>query len=139
SLKHSTGALIPGSCFLLSGFSWLFSYLFLVTSYSSSTLFLTFLKIRAAIYGSGYVLLAYLHTDFVDRLHWLTDKQLIDAVAVGQFTPGPVFTTATFIGYLTGSWTGAVVATVAIFLPSFLFVAAVYPLIPRVRGSPIAG
>src|SRR5207245_5067258 len=87
---------------------------------------------------SGYVLLAFLHDDFVNRLHWLTDHELLDAIAVGQFTPGPVFTTATFIGYLVGSWAGAIVATVAVFLPSFVFVAIVYPLVPRLRASPWA-
>ncbi|HEY3061446.1 MAG TPA: chromate efflux transporter [Chloroflexota bacterium] len=100
------------------------------------TLFLTFLKIGATLYGSGYVLLAFLHDDFVKNLGWITDQQLLDAVAVGQFTPGPVFTTATFIGYLVGSWPGAIVATIAIFLPSFLFVALVYPLVRRLRESP---
>jgi chromate transporter len=104
--------------------------------FSLATLFLTFLKIGATLYGSGYVLLAFLRDDFVRRLGWLTDRQLLDAVAVGQFTPGPVFTTATFIGYLTGRWTGAVVATAGIFLPSFVFVAVVYPLVPRLRASP---
>src|SRR5205814_1276275 len=86
-------------------------------------------------YGSGYVLLAFLRADFVERLGWLTDRQLLDAVAVGQVTPGPVFTTATFIGFLLAGWTGAVLATVAIFLPSFVFVAASRPLLPRLRGS----
>lgn len=99
------------------------------------TLFLTFLKIGAVLYGSGYVLLAFLRNDFVIRLHWLTDQQLIDAVAVGQFTPGPVFTTATFIGYLIGGLPGALLATVAIFLPSFVFVAAVYRVVNRLRSS----
>jgi chromate transporter len=103
--------------------------------YGLGTLFLTFLKIGSVLYGSGYVLLAFLRGDFVDRLHWLTDQQLLDAVAVGQFTPGPVFTTATFVGYLVGGWGGALAATVAIFLPSFVFVALSHPLIPRIRGS----
>ncbi len=105
-------------------------------TFSLATLFLTFLKIGATLYGSGYVLLAFLRDDFVHRLRWLTDRQLLDAIAVGQFTPGPVFTTATFVGYLTGRWAGALVATVGIFLPSFVFVAAVYPLVPRLRASP---
>ncbi len=100
-------------------------------------LFLSFLKIGSVIFGSGYVLLAFLQSEFVERLHWLTEKQLIDAVAVGQFTPGPVFTTATFIGYILGGWPGAIVATVGIFLPGFLLVAASGPLLPRIRRSPI--
>ncbi|HEX42706.1 MAG TPA: chromate efflux transporter [Phycisphaerales bacterium] len=102
-------------------------------------LFLTFLKIGAVLYGSGYVLLAFLHADFVVRLGWLTDRQLVDAVAIGQVTPGPVFTTATFIGYVLGGPAGAVVATVGIFLPSFVFVAVSNPLIPRIRRSAWAG
>jgi chromate transporter len=101
-------------------------------------LFLSFLKIGSVVFGSGYVLLAFLQTEFVEHLHWLTDKQLIDAVAVGQFTPGPVFTTATFIGYVVAGWRGAVLATIGIFLPGFLLVAASGPLIPRLRRSPTA-
>src|SRR5207253_9349898 len=97
--------------------------------------FLTFLKIGVLRYGSGYVLLAFLCNDFVLTLHWLTGRQLLDAVSIGQFTPGPVFTTATFIGYLVGGWQGALLATLAIFLPSFVFVALSHPLIPRIRGS----
>jgi chromate transporter len=108
------------------------------TPFSYTTLFLTFLKIGAVLYGSGYVLLAFLRADFVERLGWITDQQLLDAVAIGQVTPGPLFTTATFVGYLVGSWPGAVLATIGIFLPSFIFVAAVQPLIPRLRGSPWA-
>ncbi len=102
-------------------------------------LFVLFLKFGAVIFGSGYVLLAFLQADLVDRLHWLTQAQLLDAVAVGQVTPGPVFTTATFIGYLLGGVRGAVIATVGIFLPGFFFVAASRPLIPRIRRSKIAG
>jgi chromate transporter len=105
-------------------------------AYSPLLLFVTFLKIGATLYGSGYVLLAFLRDDFVNRLGWLSDQQLLDAVAVGQVTPGPVFTTATFVGYLVGGWPGAVVATVGIFLPSFLFVAIVFPWVPRLRASP---
>ena len=103
------------------------------------TLFLTFLKIGAVLYGSGYVLLAFLRDDLVERLGWLTDRQLLDAIAVGQFTPGPVFTTATFIGYVLAGSVGALLATVAIFLPSFVFVAASRPLLPRLRRSRWAG
>jgi chromate transporter len=99
------------------------------------TMTLVFLKIGAVLYGSGYVLLAFLRADFVERLGWLTDRQLLDAVAVGQVTPGPVFTTATFIGYVLAGGPGAVLATVAIFLPSFVFVALSRPWLPRLRAS----
>jgi chromate transporter len=98
-------------------------------------LFLSFLKIGAIVFGSGYVLLAFLRTEFIDRLHWLTEKQLIDAVAVGQFTPGPVFTTATFIGYLVAGIPGALLATIGIFLPGFALVALNGKLLPKLRRS----
>ena len=106
---------------------------------SLGRLFVSFLKIGSLVFGSGYVLLAFLRAEFVDHLHWLTEKQLIDAVAVGQFTPGPVFTTATFIGYLVGGLPGAFFATLGIFLPGFVFVAVSGPLIPKIRRSPGAG
>ena len=103
--------------------------------FSQLTLFLTFLKIGAVLYGSGYVLLAFLRTDLVQNLHWLTDHQLLDAVSIGQFTPGPVFTTATFIGYLVGGLPGALLATLAIFLPAFAFVPAIHRLAALMRRS----
>ena len=87
------------------------------------------------LYGSGYVLLAFMRADFVERLGWLTDAQLIDAVAVGQVTPGPVFTTATFVGYVLGGVPGGIVATLGIFLPSFVFVALLHRLLPKLRES----
>ena len=98
-------------------------------------LFLSFLKIGAIVFGSGYVLLAFLRTEFIERLHWLTEKQLIDAVAVGQFTPGPVFTTATFIGYLVAGIPGALLATLGVFLPGFALVALSGRLLPKLRHS----
>jgi chromate transporter len=102
-------------------------------------LFLFFLKVGSVLYGSGYVLLAFLRDGLVTQWHWLTEAQLLDATAVGQVTPGPVFTTATFIGYvLGGPWAG-LVATLGIFLPSFVFVAVSGPLVPRLRRSPLAG
>jgi chromate transporter len=106
--------------------------------FSLPLLFFTFLKIGAVLYGSGYVLLAFLRADFVVRLGWLTDKQMIDAVAIGQVTPGPVFTAATFIGFILGGVPGALLATLGIFLPGFIFVAMVNPLIPQIRNSPWA-
>lgn len=102
-------------------------------------LFLVFAKAGAVLFGSGYVLLAFLRADLVERLGWLTEAQLLDAIAVGQVTPGPVFTTATFIGYLLAGPTGAVVATIGIFLPAFFFVAISGPLVPRLRASRVAG
>lgn len=107
--------------------------------YSLWILFFTFLKIGAVLYGSGYVLFAFLYAEFVEKLGWLTQQQLIDAIAIGQVTPGPVFTSATFIGYILGGLSGAVIATVGIFLPSFIFVAMSNPLIPKIRNSSWAG
>jgi len=104
-----------------------------------SKLFLIFLKVGAVVFGSGYVLLAFLRADLVERTHWLTEVQLVDAVAVGQFTPGPVFTTATFIGYVVAGLPGALLATIGIFLPSFGLVALSGPLIPRLRRSRLVG
>jgi chromate transporter len=98
-------------------------------------LFLTFLKIGSVLYGSGYELLAFLRRDFVERLGWLTDQQLPDTIAVGQVPLEPVFTTATFIGYLVASLPGALLATLAIFLPAFAFVAVVRPVAPRLGRS----
>lgn len=103
------------------------------------SLFGAFAKIGSVLFGSGYVLLAFLRTDLVARLHWLTERQLLDAVAVGQVTPGPVFTTATFVGYVLAGGPGAAVATLGIFLPAFVFVAISGPLVPRLRRSAIAG
>jgi len=102
-------------------------------------LFLIFLKTGAVLFGSGYVLLAYLRADLVLRRGWLTDAQLLDAVAVGQLTPGPVLTTATFVGYLLAGAGGAITATVGIFAPAFVFVALSSPLLPRLRRSVLAG
>jgi len=102
-------------------------------------LFLFFAKVGSIVFGSGYVLLAFLQADLVGHWHWLTTTQLLDAVAVGQVTPGPVFTTATFIGFLLAGLPGALIATAAIFLPSFVFIAVSGPLIPRLRKSAVAG
>lgn len=102
-------------------------------------LFLFFLKVGSVLFGSGYVLLAFLRADLVERWHWLSEGQLLDAIAVGQMTPGPVFTTATFIGYVLGGTPGAVISTVGIFLPAFFFVAVSGPLVSRIRKSETAG
>lgn len=107
--------------------------------FSVGTMFWFFLKVGSVLFGSGYVLLAFLRADLVERWGWLTEGQLLDAIAVGQFTPGPLFTTATFIGYLLGGIKGASLATLGIFLPAFVFVALSGPLIPRIRHSPAAG
>lgn len=103
--------------------------------FSLWALFLTFFKTGAVLYGSGYVLLAFLRADLVERLGWLSESQLIDAIAIGQVTPGPVFTSAAFIGYLLGGIPAALLATLGIFLPSFVFVLISNPWIPRLRDS----
>ncbi len=110
-----------------------------VVPFSLPILFTSFLKIGAVLYGGGYVLIAFLQAEFVERLGWLTQAQLLDAVAIGQVTPGPLFTTATFIGYILGGLPGGILATVGIFLPAFIFVAVSNPLIPRLRASVWAG
>ena len=106
--------------------------------YSPVRLFLELLKIGATLYGTGYVLLSFLQQDLVENLGWLTEQQLLDAVAVGQFTPGPVFTTATFVGYLVGGWGGAALATLGIFLPAFILVGLTHSLVSKLRSSPWA-
>lgn len=105
------------------------------TAVSLGQLFLVFLKAGALLYGSGYVLLAFLRNDLVVNLGWMTDQQLLDAIAIGQFTPGPVFTTATFVGYVLAGMPGAIVATIGIFLPSFCFVAVLARIVPYLRKS----
>lgn len=113
---------------------WLLQATSLWSDEKSVKLFWIFLKIGATLYGSGYVLFAFLDAELVSR-HWLTTQQLTDAIAVGQFTPGPVFSSATFVGWQIAGWSGAVLATLAIFLPSFLLVGLLRPLIPYLRKS----
>lgn len=121
--------------FLLVKWDKAFAQVSEAVSVPAENIFLFFAKIGSVLFGSGYVLIAFLQSDLVERYHWITQQQLLDAVAVGQFTPGPVFTTATFIGYLISGNHGAVVATVGIFLPAFFFVAVTAPFLPRLRKS----
>ncbi len=109
-----------------------------IAPFSQTTLFLSFLKIGSVLFGSGYVLLAFLRSEFVVRLGWLTNQQVLDAIVAGQITPGPVFSSATFVGYLLGGWPAALLATLGIFLPSFLFVGLLSRILPYVRKSPWA-
>lgn len=106
-----------------------------VSTFSLWRLFLFFIKVGSVLFGSGYVLLAFLRADLVEKLGWLTQTQLLDAIAIGQVTPGPVFTTATFIGYVLGGFWGALIATIGIFLPAFIFVGISSLLIPKLRKS----
>jgi chromate transporter len=127
---------LAGTCGTLSKrASWTSRFFF---SIELTPLFLFFLKVGSILFGSGYVLLAFLRADLVERWHWLSASQLLDAVAVGQITPGPVFTTATFIGYVLAGIPGAAIATIGIFLPAFVFVALSGWLVPRIRKSPYA-
>jgi chromate transporter len=127
---HATAALVP----LAALRSWL-PQAGESSAVALGPLFLVFLKAGALLYGSGYVLLAFLRNDLVVDLGWMTDQQLLDAVAIGQFTPGPVFTTATFVGYVLAGVPGAIVATLGIFLPAFLFVALLARIMPHLRKS----
>ena len=106
--------------------------------FSLKALFLVFLKIGAILFGGGYVLLAFLRSNLVQGLGWISERQLLDAIAMGQVTPGPISTAATFLGYILGGFPGAVVATVAIFLPAFVLVAITGPFVPQLRRSPLA-
>ena len=143
-----TPRLVTGSAFIaaLGGLSGTLGAVYSTVVVATATvpvtltkLTLFFLKVGSILFGSGYVLLAFLRADLTERWGWLTDQQLIDAIAIGQVTPGPVFTTATFIGYQLSGWPGAVLATIGIFGPGFIFVALTQPLIPRLRASRIAG
>jgi len=134
-LKHGLPALAPIPVLFQTPLTALFTG---VAPFSQTTLFLSFLKIGSVLFGSGYVLLAFLRSEFVVRLGWLTDQQVLDAVVAGQITPGPVFSSATFVGYLLGGWPSALLATLGIFLPSFLFVGLLSRILPYVRKSPWA-
>ena len=135
----TSGTLVPAAFVASAGMTAVAGATVSAGGVSLGGLFLVFAKVGAVLFGSGYVLLAFLRADLVERLGWLTEQQLLDAVAIGQLVPGPIFTTATFIGYVLGGIPGAVVATAGIFLPAFVFVAVSGPLVPRLRRSPVAG
>ncbi len=109
-----------------------------LVSYSAAKLFWVFFKIGAFLFGSGYVLVAYVNAELVEKLGWITPGQLIDAIAIGQITPGPLISSATFIGFLLDGFQGAAIATLAIVLPSFLFIFILYPFIKKLRQSPVS-
>jgi chromate transporter len=108
-----------------------------ISQYSTLKLFWIFTKIGALLFGSGYVLIAYVNAELVEKLGWITPEQLLDAIAIGQFTPGPLISSATFIGYLLDGYKGALVATAGIVLPSFIFILLLYPFIGKLRKSPL--
>ena len=131
-LKHGLAAFAPIPMLLQMPLTTAYTT---IIPFSQTTLFLSFLKIGSVLFGSGYVLLAFLRSEFVVRLGWLTNQQVLDAVVAGQITPGPVFSSATFVGYLLGGWPSALLATLGIFLPSFLFVGLLSRILPFVRKS----
>jgi chromate transporter len=133
--RSSIPALVTGG----AGFGGIVAGSSLAAPFGLTALFLVFLKIGAILFGGGYVLVALIRSNLVARLGWISERQLLDAIAMGQVTPGPLSTTATFIGYLLAGVPGAAIATVAIFLPAFFFVAISGPLVPRLRHSPLAG
>jgi chromate transporter len=135
SREHGQAALMPG---LLIGGAGAMGTAGVGLGVTLPVILVTFLKIGAVLFGSGYVLIALLRSELVEGLGWITERQLVDAVAVGQATPGPLFSTATFLGFVLAGPAGAVVATVGVFLPAFIAVALSIPVLDRLRGSAAA-